>query len=261
MEKIVVIDDEQDILDVLEYNLQAAGYEVSTATTGTSGLALIESVRPDMIILDLMLPDISGTEICRTLRGSAQSKQLPVLMLSARGEEIDRVVGFEIGADDYVTKPFSVRELLLRVRALLRRSERSVTTKKGTSIHFGKLRIDRDAHRVWVDSEEVVLTALEFKLLVTLFERKNRVQTRSSLLEHVWGIHAHISTRTVDAHVKRLREKLGAARDYVETVRGVGYRFKESPDAESQSDDDDEAPESSNLGSQGASGERRTSVA
>lgn len=251
MEKIVVVDDEQDILDVLEYNLTAAGYDVSTATTGSSALALIDRLRPDLVILDLMLPDISGTEICRTLRSTPQGKQLPVLMLSARGEEIDRVVGFEIGADDYVTKPFSVRELLLRVRALLRRSERNVSAKKGAPIHFGKLRIDRDAHRVWVDSEEVVLTALEFKLLVTLFERKNRVQTRSSLLEHVWGIHAHISTRTVDAHVKRLREKLGAARDYVETVRGVGYRFKESPDAESQSDEDEDSFDSNTVGTRG----------
>lgn len=234
MAKVLVIDDEQDIVDVLVYNLESAGHEVESAITGKEGLALINRKRPDLVILDLMLPDIPGTEVCRSLRATPAGKCLPVLMLSARGEEIDRVVGFEIGADDYVTKPFSVRELLLRVRSLLRRAEQEGPPKKANSIEFGRLRLDRDAHRVWVDQEEVGLTALEFKLLVTLLERKNRVQTRSSLLEHVWGIHAHISTRTVDAHVKRLREKLGSARDYVETVRGVGYRFKESPDAPSQ---------------------------
>ena len=233
MAKIIVVDDEQDIVDVLAYNLQADGFEVEAALSGQEGLELIASSRPDLVILDLMLPDMSGTEVCRTLRSSSFGKSIPVLMLSARGEEIDRVVGFEIGADDFVTKPFSVRELLLRVRALLRRAQQSTPVKKGAAIEFGRLRIDREAHRVWVDAQEVVLTALEFKLLITLFERKNRVQTRTSLLEHVWGIHAHISTRTVDAHVKRLREKLDKARDYVETVRGVGYRFKESPDAES----------------------------
>ncbi len=230
MTKILVVDDEEDIVNVLVYNLQEAGYEVSSAHNGREGLREIASFKPELVILDLMLPDISGTDVCRTIRSTSTGQQLPVLMLSARGEEIDRVVGFEIGADDYVTKPFSVRELMLRVRALLRRSETAPATKRGEPIRFGVLQIDREAHRVWVVDDEIVLTALEFKLLVTLFERKNRVQTRSSLLEHVWGIHAHISTRTVDAHVKRLREKLGAARDYVETVRGVGYRFRETPE-------------------------------
>jgi len=234
MTKIVIVDDEKDIVDVLEFNLRAAGYDVVTAMTGRQGLSLALGTRPDLVILDLMLPDISGTEVCKLLRDSPDGKGIPVMMLSARGEEIDRVVGFELGADDYITKPFSVRELLLRVKAVLRRSRSQVVPKRAQLIEFGKLRIDREAHRIWVESEEIVLTALEFKLLVTLFERKNRVQTRSSLLEHVWGIHAHISTRTVDAHVKRLREKLCEARDYVETVRGVGYRFKESPDAVSE---------------------------
>ncbi len=249
MARVLVVDDEQDILDVLDFNLRQAGHDVTTAATGTTGLELAQRLRPDLLILDLMLPDMSGTEICKTLRSAPRTKQIPVLMLSARNEEIDRVVGFELGADDYVTKPFSVRELLLRIKALLRRSDNSAAPAKNPLIEFGRLKIDQDAHRVWVDEEEIALTALEFKLLVTLFERKNRVQQRGSLLENVWGMHAHVSTRTVDAHVKRLREKLAGARDYVETVRGVGYRFRESPEGgESGSferadfDDDDADP-------------------
>jgi len=227
MARILVIEDESDIRQVLDYNLKSAGHEVFEAARGVDGLRLVREREPDLVLLDLMLPDMPGTEVCRSIKDNPATRTLPVVMLTARGEEIDRVVGFEIGADDYITKPFSVRELVLRIRAVLRRRELPVSD--GPNIEFGNLRIDRAAHRVWVEGEEVELTALEFKLLVTLYERRNRVQSRSALLDEVWGIDTKISTRTVDAHVKRLREKMGAARDYIETVRGVGYRFAEIP--------------------------------
>jgi two-component system phosphate regulon response regulator PhoB len=231
MARILVIEDEADIRQVLDYNLKSAGHEVVEASRGVDGLRLLRERIPDLVLLDLMLPDMPGTEVCRAIKDNAATRTLPVVMLTARGEEIDRVVGFEIGADDYITKPFSVRELVLRIRAVLRRRESP--QGEAASIEFGNLRIDRAAHRVWVDAEEVELTALEFKLLVTLYERRNRVQSRGALLDQVWGIETKISTRTVDAHVKRLREKMGAARDYIETVRGVGYRFAEIPMSES----------------------------
>lgn len=242
MTKIVLVEDEHDIIEILEFNFRAEGFEVSSAMSGRDGLTLVQNTKPDLLIVDLMLPDMSGNEICRTVRSSPLGKTLPILILSARGEEIDRVVGFELGADDYVTKPFSMRELMLRVRALVRRAQSIAPGQADESIHFGPLQIDRHAHRLWVSGKEVALTALEFKLLVTLFERRNRVQTRAGLLEHVWGIHANISTRTVDAHVKRLREKLGTARDYVETVRGVGYRFKEDATEAAPLSEDFDAP-------------------
>jgi len=227
MAKVLVIEDEADIRQVLEYNLEANGHKVYLAARGQEGLRIAKEKRPDLVLLDLMLPDLLGTEVCKQLRADPETAKLPIVMLTAKGEEIDRVVGFELGADDYVTKPFSVRELMLRVQALLRRG--NVEPKERMPIEFGVLKVDRGAHRVWVQDAEVELTALEFKLLVTLHDRKNRVQSRSALLNDVWGIEADITTRTVDTHVKRLREKLGAAGDYVETVRGVGYRFAESP--------------------------------
>jgi two-component system, OmpR family, phosphate regulon response regulator PhoB len=228
MSRIVVVDDERDLLKVLDFNLCQAGHEVRTAADGREGLRLVQSELPDLVLLDLMLPELPGTEVCKALKRDPTTKDIPILMLTARGEEVDRIVGFELGADDYVVKPFSVRELLLRIDAILRRVKGGLAS--GPTIQFGRLRIDVAAHRIWVDDREVDLTAIEFKLLVTLHERKNRVQSRSVLLDDVWGIQADITTRTVDTHVKRLREKIAPLGDYVETVRGVGYRFVDSPD-------------------------------
>lgn len=228
MTRILVIEDEEDLQKILGFNLRQAGHEVLTALGGHDGLHLARERSPELILLDLMLPDLSGTEVCRLLKREPKSAHIPVLMLTARGEEIDRIVGFELGADDYVVKPFSVRELLLRIDAILRRAKSEPSSR--SPIQFGRLRIDRDAQRTFVEDREVELTAIEFKLLGTLYDRKNRVQSRASLLDDVWGIEAEITTRTVDTHVKRLREKLGPAGEYIETVRGVGYRFAELPD-------------------------------
>ncbi len=223
MARILVVEDEADLRQVIEFNLVASGHEVFTAPSGLEGLKLVRERKPDVVLLDIMLPDTTGLEVCRQIKASNDTKGTLVILLTARGEEIDRVVGFEIGADDYVVKPFSVRELMLRVSAILRRGQTSESTEQIVS--FGALRLDRQAHRAWVEGAELELTALEFKLLSVLYDRRDRVQTRSVLLDVVWGIQADVTTRTVDTHVKRLREKLGAARDYIETVRGVGYRF------------------------------------
>ncbi len=231
MAKVLIVEDERDLSKVLAWNMKQAGHEVVAVATGAEALIAATRERPDVILLDLMLPDISGTDVCRAVRRSGDLKNTAIIMVTAKGEEIDRVVGFEIGADDYVVKPFSTRELLLRVDAVLRRANRESPQEK-ESVEFGRLRIDRGAHRVFVDNAEVELTALEFRLLTTLHERKNRVQTRARLLDDVWGIQSDITTRTVDTHIKRLREKLGEAGNYVETVRGVGYRFTDSPTGE-----------------------------
>jgi two-component system phosphate regulon response regulator PhoB len=228
---VLVVEDEKDLVEVLEYNLGREGFSVKSATTGAEALKLIsKDPVPDLILLDLMLPDISGTEVCRQTRASERTREVPILMLTAKGEEIDRIVGFEVGADDYVTKPFSVRELMLRVHAILRRA--GAEKPEAETVEFGRLTIDLPGHRVYVDGEEVVLTALEFGLLTTFLKRKGRVQTRDVLLGDVWDIHADVTTRTVDTHVKRLREKLGSAGAYIETIRGVGYRFSSTPDQE-----------------------------
>ncbi len=232
-DKILVVEDEADLQQVLEYNLRQAGYSVQATAHGNEAIRWAKENKPDLVLLDLMLPDIPGTEVCKALKSDPLTRKVPVMMLTAKGEEIDRVVGFELGADDYVVKPFSVRELLLRVQAILRRNklDDDVELTPEDTILFGALKIDQSAHRVWVRESEIELTSLEFKLLLTLWQRKNRVQSRAALLDVVWGIQADINTRTVDTHVKRLREKLNGAADYIETVRGVGYRFAEQPAA------------------------------
>ncbi len=225
MATVLVVEDEADLRDILSYNLTQAGHRVELAPSGAEGLRLAKSAPIDVVLLDLMLPDMPGTDVCRALRADAKTKGVGIIMLTAKGEEIDRVVGFEVGVDDYVTKPFSVRELLLRIQAILRRGSKE--DEKGL-LQLGTIGVDTSAHRVTVVGDEIALTALEFKLLVTLIERKDRVQTRSTLLSDVWGIDADITSRTVDTHVKRLREKLGTGGAYIETIRGVGYRASET---------------------------------
>jgi len=224
---VLIVEDERDLQRVLAYNFKQAGYDVVSAMNGETALRAVREERFDLIILDLMLPDLSGTEVCRRLKQNRETASIPVIMVTAKGEEIDRIVGFELGADDYVVKPFSVRELILRARAVLRRAEGQDEIEE--RIEFGRLRIDRAAHRAWIDNVEVTLTALELRLLLMLYDRRGRVLTRDLLLDEVWGSHVDVTTRNVDTHVKRVREKLGPAGDYIETVRGVGYRFRAEP--------------------------------
>jgi two-component system phosphate regulon response regulator PhoB len=222
---VLIVDDEQDLVATLSYNLVRDGYQVRTAMTGEGALreAFIDPI-PDLVVLDVLLPDHLGTEICRRLRADSRTRNVPIIMLTARGEEIDRVVGFEVGADDYLVKPFSVRELMLRVRALLRRTDGR--ERASDDLATGILRLDPASHRAWVGEQEIILCAQEFKLLLTLLRRQGRVQSRSTLLADVWDMRGDVATRTVDVHVKRLREKLGPAGDYIETLRGVGYRLR-----------------------------------
>lgn len=230
-EKILIVDDEVDILKMVDFNLRSAGFATLQALTGKDALRIARSESPDLILLDLMLPDIQGTDVCRQLKSNNGTRQIPVIMVTARGEEIDRVVGFELGAEDYVVKPFSPRELVLRVKALLKRSHRATPEEvpDTETLSFGEITVDQSRHRVSIGDREPQLTALEFRLLSTFIKRRGRVQSRERLLDDVWGIDVEVTTRTVDTHVKRLREKLGDAGRFIETVRGVGYRFAESP--------------------------------
>ncbi len=231
-QRILIVEDEADLAATVKYNLDLAGYSASVRMTGKAALSALSEEGPfDLVILDLMLPDMSGKDICRDIRGNSRLKATPVIMVTALGTETDRVVGFEVGADDYVVKPFSVRELVLRVRALLKRSN-AKTAVSGELVTYGSLSIDPEGHHVTVGSAPVSLTALEFRLLKTLVERKERVQSRGRLLEDVWGYSGDVNTRTVDTHMRRLRDKLGVAGGHIETIRGVGYCFRYRPEAE-----------------------------
>ena len=220
--KVFIVEDEPDLRDTLQYNFENEGFKVKSFPNGESFLETIKNDKPNLVILDLMLPGISGLDVCRDLRMNEVNKNVAVVMLTAKSEEIDRIVGFELGADDYVTKPFSVRELILRVKVLLKK--RSDDTDQNL-LEFGPIAMNLDAHDVSVEGKNILLTALEFKLLKHLLKRKGRVQTRDQLLGDVWGYSSEVTTRTVDTHIKRLREKLGKPGELIQTIRGVGYRF------------------------------------
>ena len=226
---ILVIEDEPDIRKTLEYNISQEGHTVLTAGSLHDAEKILQSQSLSLILLDLMLPDGSGLDFCRKLKTNSKTESIPVIILTAKDDEVDKVVGFELGADDYVTKPFSVRELILRIKAVLKRGE----VKKDiveVERQFGDLKIDIDSHEVYVNEMQINLTALEFKLLNQLVETRGRVQSRDQLLTEVWGYSAEVTTRTVDTHIKRLRTKLGSMGKYVQTIRGVGYKFSRIPD-------------------------------
>jgi len=223
---ILIVEDERDVVDLLVLNLRkSGGFSISTALDGPSGVEKARKKKPAFIVLDLMLPKLSGLEVCRILKSDPLTRHIPIMMLTAKAEEIDRIVGLEVGADDYVTKPFSPREVILRIQAILRRGR-----EQGEQAIFsaGPITIDPVRHRVSIAGKAVHLTSIEFKLLSTLLQRRGRVQARDRLLNDVWGYESIIDTRTVDTHVRRLREKLGAAADAIETVRGFGYRFQDT---------------------------------
>jgi len=228
--KVLVIEDEPDIRKTLEYNLTREGFKVSGCGSIKEAKKLIEIPNFSIILLDLMLPDGSGSDLCREVKSNSLTKDIPIIILTAKDDEVDKVVGFELGADDYVTKPFSVRELILRVKAILKRNAKPLSTPLEINRNFGSLKMDIESHEVFIDDKEIILTALEFKLLNQLVERRGRVQTRDQLLSDVWGYSSDITTRTVDTHIKRLREKLGSMGKYVQTIRGVGYKFSRTPE-------------------------------
>ncbi|MGB8933065.1 MAG: response regulator [Anaeromyxobacteraceae bacterium] len=226
MPAILIVEDERDVQTLLDFNLKAEGFETLRASNGEEALGWLRARVPDVVLLDLMLPDLPGMEICRRLKADPRTADVPVVVLSARGEEVDRIVGFELGVDDYVQKPFSVRELILRIRAVLRRTTVRVAPPRSV-ISIGTLQLDREAHRCMVAGRDVELTPIEFKLLGTLMDRAGRAQSREQLLSDVWDLAEGVESRTVDTHMKRLRDKLRPAHAMIETVRGLGYRLVE----------------------------------
>ena len=221
--KLFIVEDEPDLRDTLKYNFENEGFKVKAFSSGESFLDILQKNKPNLVILDLMLPGLSGLDICRELRSNDNYAGIGVVMLTAKSEEVDRIVGFELGADDYVTKPFSVRELILRVKVLLKKSTENSANEQ--ILEYGPISMNLEAHDVSVNGQSIILTALEFKLLKQLLKRKGRVQTRDQLLGDVWGYSSEVTTRTVDTHIKRLREKLGKPGELIQTIRGVGYRF------------------------------------
>ena len=234
--RVLVVEDEPDIAALIAYQLTREGFRVETAATGTDALSAVGREIPDLVVLDRMLPGLTGDEVLKSLRKESATKAIPILVLTAKREQEDRITGFELGADDYLTKPFSPRELVLRVQAILRRFQEAPTESGGRIIRAGPVSIDANSHQALLDGEELQLTPTEFRLLESLVERKGRTQSRQQLLERAWNVESHISdriqTRTVDMHVRRLRTKLGRVGDWIETVRGFGYRFK-VPEGES----------------------------
>ena len=227
---ILVIEDEPDIRKVLEYNLGREGFIVSTVASLHDAEHKLQNNHDfSLLLLDLMLPDGSGLDLCKKIKGNPETESIPIIILTAKEDEVDKVVGFELGADDYVTKPFSVRELILRIKAVLKRGQKKEDILE-VERQFGDLSIDVESHEVKVNNDQVDLTALEFRLLRQLVDRRGRVQSRDQLLSDVWGYSSEVTTRTVDTHIKRLREKLGPMGKYVQTIRGVGYKFSRSPD-------------------------------
>ena len=224
--RILAVEDDKNISKLIKYNLEKEGFNCISAYTGEEALETLRKVRADLVVLDIMLPGIDGLEVCRRIRQEKELAGVPVIMLTAKGEEVDRIVGFELGADDYMVKPFSPRELILRIKAVLKREQKEEDEE--TLLEEGKICMDLSKHKVTVGKKEIELTNMEFNLLKMLIERKGRVQSRDKLLDEVWDIAADVTTRTVDTHIKRLRTKLGKEGDLIETVRGVGYRFSEN---------------------------------